>query len=129
MELKAPTGGQDFWLPPMFGKLSDAAGEDRLDCRGTQQTAVKPLNLQTGKEDGHQGGRRYKPGDRGHEILKWAADVASLNEAEFLSSDCGEQGGAMFHKRFSRCQAPVDFSFSPFCRPSRLAVADQYECV
>jgi hypothetical protein len=39
----------------------------------------KPLNIQTGKEDGHQGGMRYKPGDRGYEILKrWVLDASQL---------------------------------------------------
>jgi hypothetical protein len=39
----------------------------------------KPLNIQTGQEDGHQGGLRYKPGDRGYEILKrWVFDAAEL---------------------------------------------------
>jgi hypothetical protein len=32
----------------------------------------KPLNIQSGQEDGHQGGLRYKPNDRGYLILrKW----------------------------------------------------------
>jgi hypothetical protein len=40
----------------------------------------KPLNVQTGKEDGHQGGMRYKPGDVGYEILRrWVLDAARLN--------------------------------------------------
>jgi hypothetical protein len=30
----------------------------------------KPLNVQDGQEDGHQGGRRYDPGDEGYRILK-----------------------------------------------------------
>ncbi|MBM3734152.1 MAG: hypothetical protein FJW39_00050 [Acidobacteria bacterium] len=39
----------------------------------------KPLNVQTGKEDGHQGGRRYNPEDRGYQILrKWVLDSAAL---------------------------------------------------
>jgi hypothetical protein len=39
----------------------------------------KPLNIQTGKEDGHQGGMRYKPGDRGYEILRrWVLDASGL---------------------------------------------------
>jgi hypothetical protein len=39
----------------------------------------KPLNMQTGEEDGHQGGMRYKPDDRGYEILKtWVRDAARL---------------------------------------------------
>jgi hypothetical protein len=39
----------------------------------------KPLNVQSGQEDGHQGGRRYNPGDRGYEILRrWVLDAAAL---------------------------------------------------
>jgi hypothetical protein len=39
----------------------------------------KPLNVQSGQEDGHQGGRRYNPGDRGYEILRrWVLDAAKL---------------------------------------------------
>jgi len=41
----------------------------------------KPLNVQSGKEDGHQGGRRYNPEDRGYEILRrWAIDAARLKK-------------------------------------------------
>jgi HEAT repeat protein len=39
----------------------------------------KPLNVQSGQEDGHQGGRRYNPGDRGYEIIRrWVLDAAAL---------------------------------------------------
>jgi len=39
----------------------------------------KPLNVQSGKEDGHQGGRRFNPGDRGYEIIRrWVLDSAAL---------------------------------------------------
>jgi hypothetical protein len=39
----------------------------------------KPLNVQSGKEDGHQGGVRFRPNDRGYEILRrWVLDVARL---------------------------------------------------
>jgi len=42
----------------------------------------KPLNVQSGQEDGHQGGRRFNPGDRGYEILRrWVLDSASLKLA------------------------------------------------
>ena len=42
----------------------------------------KPLNVQSGKEDGHQGGRRYNPEDRGYEILRrWVIDAARLKKA------------------------------------------------
>ncbi|HZN37016.1 MAG TPA: hypothetical protein VFB80_24465, partial [Pirellulaceae bacterium] len=51
---------------------------DKSDPAGSK-VLRKPLNIQTGKEDGHQGGLRYKPGDRGYEILKrWATDAAEL---------------------------------------------------
>ena len=36
----------------------------------TSKLLRKPLNVQTGKEDGHQGGRRYLPADRGYQIIR-----------------------------------------------------------
>jgi mono/diheme cytochrome c family protein len=43
----------------------------------------KPLNVQSGTEDGHQGGRRFNPGDRGYEILRrWVFDVAALKQSQ-----------------------------------------------
>jgi hypothetical protein len=56
---------------------------ERIDAGDVEHSKVlrKPLNVQTGKEDGHQGGMRYKPTDRGYEILRrWAADAALLKE-------------------------------------------------
>ncbi|HEU4753040.1 MAG TPA: hypothetical protein VFU47_08020, partial [Armatimonadota bacterium] len=39
----------------------------------------KPLNIQDGKEDGHQGGRRYLPQDEGYLLLKkWAENQPKL---------------------------------------------------
>ncbi|MFO0363106.1 MAG: hypothetical protein ACK55F_00270 [Acidobacteriota bacterium] len=47
----------------------------------------KPLNVQSGKEDGHQGGRRYNPEDRAYEILRrWALDAARLKKAQLAPS-------------------------------------------
>jgi hypothetical protein len=41
----------------------------------TSKLLRKPLNIQTGKEDGHQGGRRYLPSDRGYQIIRrWVLD-------------------------------------------------------
>jgi len=41
----------------------------------------KPLNVQTGKEDGHQGGQRYNPEDRGYQIFRrWVLDAANLKK-------------------------------------------------
>ena len=48
----------------------------------------KPLNVQTGKEDGHQGGRRYNPEDRGYQIFRrWVLDAAMLKKGK-----AGESG-------------------------------------
>jgi hypothetical protein len=42
----------------------------------------KPLNIQDGKEDGHQGGRRYAPGDPGYLILRhWVESQAEVQKA------------------------------------------------
>ena len=54
---------------------------ERIEVSDVEQSKLlrKPLNIQTGKEDGHQGGMRYKPGDRGYEILRrWVLDAAKL---------------------------------------------------
>ncbi len=51
--------------------------QDRVDLKNVPQSKLlrKPLNVQSGKEDGHQGGRRYQPDDPGYQILKnWAAN-------------------------------------------------------
>lgn len=43
----------------------------------TSKLLRKPLNVQSGKEDGHQGGVRFNPNDRGYEILRrWVLDAA-----------------------------------------------------
>ena len=42
----------------------------------------KPLNVQTGQEEGHQGGVRYETGDAGYGVLrKWALKQAELQVA------------------------------------------------
>ena len=42
----------------------------------------KPLNVQSGKEDGHQGGVRYRPGDAAYQVLRqWVLDAAVLKKA------------------------------------------------
>ena len=42
----------------------------------------KPLNIQDGKEDGHQGGRRYAPGDPGYLILRhWVESQPEVQKA------------------------------------------------
>lgn len=49
--------------------------QDRVDLKDVPKSKLlrKPLNVQTGKEDGHQGGRRYQADDPGYRILtNWA---------------------------------------------------------
>jgi Large extracellular alpha-helical protein len=53
----------------------------RINNSDVEQSKLlrKPLNIQSGKEDGHQGGARYKPSDRGYEILRrWVHDADQL---------------------------------------------------
>jgi hypothetical protein len=81
MMLKAPNRGgflsaEDTWIN--YRTLLE-----RIDYDNPEQSRVirKPLNVQTGEEDGHQGGNRYLPGDRGHEIItRWALDASSLGK-------------------------------------------------
>ena len=41
----------------------------------------KPLNVQTGEEDGHQGGRRYTPGEKAYQILRrWVLDQPRVQQ-------------------------------------------------
>ena len=44
----------------------------RVDLGNIEKSKLlrKPLNVQSGKEDGHQGGRRYQPMDPGYQILR-----------------------------------------------------------
>jgi hypothetical protein len=58
---------------------------DRINEHDVENSKLlrKPLNVQTGQEDGHQGGRRYNPGDRGYEILRrWVLDAAMLKKGK-----------------------------------------------
>jgi HEAT repeat protein len=60
---------------------------DRVNEQNPEASKIlrKPLNVQTGQEDGHQGGRRYNPGDRAYQILrKWALDAANLKRSHPL---------------------------------------------
>ena len=44
----------------------------RVDLSDVERSKFlrKPLNVQTGKEDGHQGGERYSPTDEGYQIIR-----------------------------------------------------------
>jgi len=54
---------------------------ERVNENAVEQSKIlrKPLNVQSGKEDGHQGGRRFNPNDQGYKILEqWVRDAARL---------------------------------------------------
>jgi hypothetical protein len=58
----------------------------------------KPLNVQNGKEEGHQGGRRYQPEDPGYQILrKWAlnqvgnASQLGVKQASLPNTETGSR--------------------------------------
>ncbi len=58
---------------------------ERVNETGVETSKLlrKPLNVQSGKEDGHQGGRRFNPNDRGYEILRrWVLDSAKLKSGQ-----------------------------------------------
>ncbi|MFN3322800.1 MAG: HEAT repeat domain-containing protein [Bryobacteraceae bacterium] len=77
-ELSAPDRRTGY-LSPQDAWRNYRALLDRVNASDAEQSMIirKPLNVQTGEEDGHQGGRRYRPGDRGHEIIRrWAEDAA-----------------------------------------------------
>ncbi len=58
---------------------------ERVNETGVETSKLlrKPLNVQSGKEDGHQGGQRFNPNDRGYEILRrWVLDTAKLKSSQ-----------------------------------------------
>ena len=52
----------------------------------------KPLNVQDGKEDGHQGGRRYSINDPGYLILKkWVEIQPEVQKPAVTAARTGEE--------------------------------------
>lgn len=55
--------------------------QERVDLKDVEKSKLlrKPLNVQSGAEDGHQGGRRYQPTDEGYQILrKWVLNQLQI---------------------------------------------------
>ncbi len=76
MELARPAGTGYLSAPKMLKNYLTL--QARVDPEDLEKSKLlrKPLNIQTGKEDGHQGGRRYTPSDHGYRILRnWALDL------------------------------------------------------
>ena len=75
MELVAPDGNGYWSVAKMLKNYLTL--QQRVSLNNIEQSKVlrKPLNVQTGTEDGHQGGRRYLPGERGYQIIRrWVLD-------------------------------------------------------
>jgi hypothetical protein len=75
MELEAPDGNGFSSMSKMLKNYLILQQRVNLADLETSKLLRKPLNVQTGKEDGHQGGRRYLPAERGYQILRrWVLD-------------------------------------------------------
>ena len=75
MELEAADGNGYWTMAKMLRNYLILQQRVNLVDIETSKLLRKPLNVQTGKEDGHQGGRRYTPGDRGYQIFRrWVLD-------------------------------------------------------
>ncbi len=75
MEFAAPDGNGYWTAAKMLRNYLTLQQRVNLAEIETSKLLRKPLNIQTGKEDGHQGGRRYLPGDRAYQIIRrWVLD-------------------------------------------------------
>jgi hypothetical protein len=63
-----------------YQKLMERVNESDVE---NSKLLRKPLNVQSGKEDGHQGGVRYRPGDPAYQLLKqWVFETAALKKGK-----------------------------------------------
>lgn len=63
---------------------------ERVNESSVEQSKLlrKPLNVQSGKEDGHQGGRRFNPNDQGYKIIEqWVRDSARLKSQKLSAGN------------------------------------------
>ncbi len=75
MELEAPNGNGYWPVTKMLKNYLLLQQRVNLADIETSKLLRKPLNVQTGKEDGHQGGRRYTPNERPYQIIRrWVLD-------------------------------------------------------
>ncbi|HQR35560.1 MAG TPA: hypothetical protein PLK30_22665, partial [Blastocatellia bacterium] len=75
MELAGPDGNGFWTIQNMLKNYLILQQRVNLADIETSKLLRKPLNVQTGKEDGHQGGRRYLPAERGYQIIRrWVLD-------------------------------------------------------
>ena len=86
-------------VPTLYLEAPDAAGyippdklldnyrkmQQRVEPRDVERSKFlrKPLNIQTGEEDGHQGGQRYDAEDPGYQVIRqWVLQQARLQQGK-----------------------------------------------
>ncbi|HEX5082627.1 MAG TPA: HEAT repeat domain-containing protein, partial [Blastocatellia bacterium] len=75
MELAGPDGNGYWSMAKMLKNYLILQQRVNVADIETSKLLRKPLNIQTGKEDGHQGGRRYLPAEHGYQIIRrWVLD-------------------------------------------------------
>jgi hypothetical protein len=85
MELEAADGNGYWTMTKMLRNYLIL--QQRVDPASPEGSKLlrKPLNIQTGEEDGHQGGRRYTPGEKAYQILRrWVLDQPRVQEGQRL---------------------------------------------
>jgi hypothetical protein len=76
MYLEGPNGNGYWPVAKMLKNYLTLQQKINFADIETSKLLRKPLNVQTGKEDGHQGGRRYAPSERGYQIIRrWVLDM------------------------------------------------------
>ncbi|HEY8461795.1 MAG TPA: HEAT repeat domain-containing protein [Blastocatellia bacterium] len=82
MELVAPDGNGYWSMAKMLKNYLILQQRVNVADIETSKLLRKPLNVQTGKEDGHQGGRRYLPSERGYQIIRrWVLDQPRVTQS------------------------------------------------
>lgn len=82
LELEGPDGNNYWSMSKMLKNYLLLQQRVNLADIETSKLLRKPLNVQTGKEDGHQGGRRYLPAERGYQIIRrWVLDQQRVQQS------------------------------------------------
>jgi hypothetical protein len=82
MELAGPDGNGYWSMAKMLKNYLTLQQRINVADIETSKLLRKPLNVQTGKEDGHQGGRRYLPAERGYQIIRrWVLDQPRVQQS------------------------------------------------
>ena len=71
------------YIPPADLLANYRRMQQRVDLADVEKSKflLKPLNIQTGEDDGHQGGVRYERGDAGYRVIRdWVLRQAELQK-------------------------------------------------